>query len=690
MARRVQESSKNIDLFGLGFLTQLKGEKAKAKAFLDSRKYRGRDVREMAMLFALNSNDELRERFKALLAAFPNDLPYQVEEQRAVPKISQALKEKAEQRAGLGDAANYRQIPHDEERIAIAYEPPQPPTEAQQAKLAQSTEYLHQQGALTWATQYLADGKPPDGWSITDAIAFARKHDSKIMFKQRADVGPRAIQSAISAIAACVIRFGAGDESDRDWAWDVMERVMAMAEPEHFHGSKIPWHPVLHLVVALFHDRKSGSPRADSAAGLMQLAGYPLDDVQTMAFHALMADTDKHVQWVAAQLAFDLAHYRPPITDKNGFERDDTPDREARANAYKRALAALDNPAEDGFRPVPPAWVKAPKSRKRKADLDDHWIDPDPAFDGQLAAKLFPKFPIEEWCQSDTYRPRIQALLAQFAKWTSDRLMSPWHDDKSRRDKETYLFEWDRALGSMTARAAPFLDLEWVRKNLVQPFLVEDEEALRVLAAFAENVVLRHAIDAPSVPANALALLDDCVTRVIGDRIFRPKGYRAGEVHGYDMPKLIEALLFVSVEKADGAARFANGDWSHIQIIMPLVTKLVTATGWSTFVMQKFLTLCERAGDAYPPDDFVHQSSAVLNSIDNAKGSWIGTSLPARTAAIIQRLADANYPLKLTQARALLSFLDALIDLGDRRSAALEQTEAFRRVQGTSAAGQPV
>jgi hypothetical protein len=39
----------------------------------------------------------------------------------------------------------------------------------------------------------------------------------------------------------------------------------------------------------------------------------------------------------------------------------------------------------------------------------------------------------------------------------------------------------------------------------------------------------------------------------------------------------------------------------------------------------------------------------------------------------------------VTQARALLQLLDALIDLGDRRSAALEQTEAFRRVQGTAA-----
>ena len=33
------------------------------------------------------------------------------------------------------------------------------------------------------------------------------------------------------------------------------------------------------------------------------------------------------------------------------------------------------------------------------------------------------------------------------------------------------------------------------------------------------------------------------------------------------------------------------------------------------------------------------------------------------------------------QAQGLLRVLDALIDLGDRRSAALEQTEAFRNIQ---------
>jgi hypothetical protein len=147
------------------------------------------------------------------------------------------------------------------------------------------------------------------------------------------------------------------------------------------------------------------------------------------------------------------------------------------------------------------------------------------------------------------------------------------------------------------------------------------------------------------------------------------------------MPELIRALLLVGVERAPAAARFVNGDWSELHVMMPIISQVVKSIGWSSFVMQNFLTLCERAGLQYPIDDFGRQVSAVLEALPNAKGSWVGTLLPNRIAGIVQRLTDANYPLRPDQAQQILKVLDALIDLGDRRSAALEQTEAFRGVQ---------
>jgi hypothetical protein len=220
-----------------------------------------------------------------------------------------------------------------------------------------------------------------------------------------------------------------------------------------------------------------------------------------------------------------------------------------------------------------------------------------------------------------------------------------------------------------------------VRNTLVKPFLADDEEALSVLARFADMAVRRHVFDATTIPPNVIRLLDDCVSRVLQDQTFKPKSWRAGKVHGYAMPELIAALLFVNVENAPGAARYVNGDWSQIDTILPIVDRMVRNVGWSSYVMGKFLDLCERAGRAYPISQFGLQANAALASLDNAEEGWTGTMLPARIAGIVQRQADWNFPLKLQNAQELLKVLDSLIDLGDRRSAALEQTEAFRGIQ---------
>jgi hypothetical protein len=682
MARLIHEPQKDLDLFGLGFLVKLKGEKAKAKTFLESREYRKHDVRALAMRFAISSDIGLRERFKKALEAFPENLPYTVEEEREHPERTQELKEKAELWSGLGNIENYRRYGMKDNRVAIGYEPPKPLPEAAQVKAAKATESLSQASILTWALRSLNEGKPAEGWTLEMAIAYGKKQDHAGLFEVRADVGPHAIQSGVSAIAACVIRFSEDGSPDRPWAWSVIERVLKMREPKDFYGSKIPWHPAFHAISALFHDRKSDAPHKESSASLIQLASRPNDDVQLLAFQALYLDPDPHVKWVAAHFAFDIAHYIDPIRDEKTFARDETADREAREASLAKALHALSVETEERFEPLPPAWVKGRKRSRREGEA---WVSPRRSFDGQYAANLFKHFPLEEWCRSEEYRPKIESLLIDLARWTAERLMPSWDDKKEHRNKEINLFEWCRTLGAIFARVVPFFDRQWLREYFIKPFSADDEEALRVLAEFADSTVTRHVFDAKNVPAHALLILDDCAQRVIDDRTFRPNGYRAGEVHGYDMPSLIKAILFVNVEAdCPGAARFVNGDWSEIAIITPLVTKLVKATGWSSFVMQNFLTLCEKAGASYPIDAFIEQATAALNSVEYAKGSWVGTSLPARLAAMIQRLAEANYPLEVNRARGLLKLLDALIDLGDRRSAALEQDEAFRRVQGAA------
>jgi len=396
-------------------------------------------------------------------------------------------------------------------------------------------------------------------------------------------------------------------------------------------------------------------------------------------------DSDEHMRWVAAQLALDLSLYYRFKINESGI-RDNTIDRDARRQSLIRALERIEQMNEMPLKSIPPPWVKKPgRRRTAQSEEEAEWDDADPSFNAAFAAKIFPLFPIEAWCQSSLYKPMVAMALKDLVTWTAERLMPSWLKGKRHRRPDTrrsLLIEWEAVIGDLLARAAPFFETELVRKQFLAPFLTEDEEGLGVLTGFAEMTVARHVFDAPTVPLNTLDLLENCVERVVHDRIFNPNSYRAGEVHGYDLPKLIKALLFVAMEtEAPGAARFANGDWSEIRMIMPIVTRLITATGWSPYVMENYLTLCERAGVAYPLTAFADQTNAALDLLSYAKGSWVGTALPARLSAIVQCLADANFPLRADHAKELLRVLDSLIDLGDRRSAALEQAEAFRGVQ---------
>ena len=55
--------------------------------------------------------------------------------------------------------------------------------------------------------------------------------------------------------------------------------------------------------------------------------------------------------------------------------------------------------------------------------------------------------------------------------------------------KRTDLLEWNRTLGDLLARVVPFVELGAARNNLIGPFLADNEEALSVLARFADMAV---------------------------------------------------------------------------------------------------------------------------------------------------------------------------------------------------------
>jgi hypothetical protein len=180
---------------------------------------------------------------------------------------------------------------------------------------------------------------------------------------------------------------------------------------------------------------------------------------------------------------------------------------------------------------------------------------------------------------------------------------------------------------------------------------------------------------------DAIGVLDLCVGRLVASPELKRTSYRSGEFSGWDQPQLARTLMFVSIERADGAARYVNGDWSEIGSIFPLIDRLVRAGGWAASVMGSFLDLCERAEVSYPAVAFADQILAVIDDTAGELKGWHGTFIPARIAGLVQHFADRESPMPLPLAQKFLRILDLLVDMGDRRSAALQLGEAFREVR---------
>ena len=163
-------------------MSRLTGEKAEAKEFLDQRKSRKREIRNFAMFFALNEDNALSEKFKAALARFPDDLPYEIEEQKTNDGFLSHSKDEAERWVGLGDAKNYKQSQYDETHVAITYKSPKPLTESDERRLEESKASIRGFNIVGWAVKSFQANAIAEGLSLDQAVAHAKGVDNKDAF----------------------------------------------------------------------------------------------------------------------------------------------------------------------------------------------------------------------------------------------------------------------------------------------------------------------------------------------------------------------------------------------------------------------------------------------------------------------------------------------------------------------------
>lgn len=648
----------------------------------------------------------IRDRAREAILNFKNDLPFQYEEHRTIPEAREHLTAQAIKYAELADPKNYQayRTEEDSDQIAIVHVSPSAAEPENVARAEEASKLLRQSSLWTWASKSFEEKTLSDIYTVEGAIALAREADASDLFRHLSDENEEELlgvrRGGIAATAAIVLHFREGrTQEDLTWARDVLVRAIRLPEKPDLMwspGSVIPWHQALFVARGLAADLREDTAGRCATRDLLGLIAHPLEIVSLAALEEAckLWSKDPKLTWAALMLAFSLCHVPQRPRDQarqHGEALHSSTEAQAAVDA---AHAFYENGS--GWAPLPlppPAWVKVEPGKGRRGhqsyedydaddatDADEVWGEPDVFWHSKQAAEILQRIPFDRLLSSSA-RSALLGFLADVLDWTNQKNAPPWVKPGRRDRSATRIFEWTHALGSRLGWVAGLLPLSDFQARFLDPILgLEGDNCWALLSPFASTYICAYVYDAPVIPPDAVATLDLCLGRLLQDSAFKRDAYRSGEFSGFDQPRLVQTLMFVSIERADLAARYVNGDWSEIGRILPLIDRFVRAGGWAASVTDPYLTLCERARANYPAEAFADQVLAIIDDgPDNLKG-WRGTFIPARIAELVQHFANRDAPIALSLAQKFLRILDMLVDMGDRRSAALQLGEAFREV----------
>lgn len=310
------------------------------------------------------------------------------------------------------------------------------------------------------------------------------------------------------------------------------------------------------------------------------------------------------------------------------------------------------------------------------------WQHPQNQFDWGTGKRIFKHFPVETWMQDDRLSSLALAYFGQLANWMKQSLDPDWMEASDRRHRSSNFGEFPRTLGHLISRISPYMEGEEWYERFVDPFQIDDHDSGEaILEAIISGHCCRHILDSEELSQGAIEIHQKFVSWLSATREFNGSDWRDGSLYGHYVPFMIKDVLLVSVLEARGSARFANGDWHELHLLSPAISNLMSSAGWAPYVMEQYLSMCERAGAHQPLDAFCNDVTCSMEVVSVRPELWSGSLISARISARVHGYAKALHPLSQSDKSKLLRVLDRLIDLGDRRAVALEQSEEFRSIQ---------
>lgn len=668
-------------------------ERGQATIETNKRRCRRWEVRDLVVPTIFSSDPSIASKAQEAIQAFPSNLPFRTVEESESENCLEELRRRAEIWAHTGKPETYASSPTEDGKHTLIYHnspvAEDPDVKRAQTRLVKLNDEL---GLVQWARKSIEKNAVCDTHTLEDAISQAKTLDTDHLFITRAAIGHddyhRSAAVAGAAAAALVV---AADltPSDNLWAKEVVARASALSDAtdEHFYHLSInPDHPCSFAAHGLGKVIVTDPNDSDSRHRLLGLITHPSYDVAENALKASFgcAAVNADFAWQALVVGMRLV-----ITPR--YSRG-VPEEDRITSASRRGELAkeiFDGKRFDTLPELPPAWVfeeeplTGDEFYDRRRSQGKVWRDADEFVDCEFAIRVLKHVPIATFL-SKAYRVRFLALIEGLITWTLDRNSPKWRQDKeSRRDEaSTELGQWDSDLFHWLASVGAHLSIEEVRKIVLKPiFDLDDGRFLHFVTPFCSSHVCQRVYDAPVIEDGVLALIEDCRDRLLQCRLWERARWNDGDLYGFSVPYLIKSLLFDFHGQASGAARFANGNWSEVELLVPIVEPLVKQVGDIPLVTASFLNLVEKGIARYPATAFVEQLKEILSKSEGTPAGWYSSSFIGRFATALQLIAERDYPVATGLQQQMLVLLDKLVDLGDRRAAALQISELFRHTR---------
>lgn len=660
----------------------------------NDRPVRRLDIRSLGTLILLKGGD-IGEQAAAAIQRFPEDLPFDYAEQRKNDQVRAEFARTAEIWAELGKRENYRaEVSEDKSSVRISMDNPKatgPDIEAMQARHAEMGRHFT---LLNWAYTYFQEGTLKEALTLDAAVQEAKEIDAADLFATGHQSTEPAYQrqAAVAAVAAIVVREKAA--AHLEWAVEMCVRAVATPEvPQQFFSRsvKLMHHPVLYGVKGLgscFGIAVNGEDVTLLQSALTELSAHPYEEIAVDALDGLLNAWSSYpdVAWSAVRLAAEIALLDARYPD----------DRDPEAARFERVqrvvVAELERLLSKAPMPSLPAWPEpwlpigegdaAMRRGGRGRKVETHWTLNPMHIDTSFLEKVLDVIPVDAAVADQAHVTQFLDWCEGLVKWTIERIVPSWAT--GRRDIEDQYrpdyYEWQRRLYRFLAKLSLRLPVSESIRRFLEPAMATDDETFGALVESYSSYLMVQIADAREIPQVALELLS-----VVARRVLVYKGWRyAGDGGRSDreLVEIVQHLFFDGMGYAGGAVRFANGNWADVGVVIPVFEPVLREHGSVTFVARSWMSLCESSFEHYPVEHFVENLQHLFAGQEEPTG-WRNTQLPARLSGLIQRFSERTQPMPLAMAQRLLWALDRLVDMGDRRAAAVQLSEVFRSVRLT-------